>query len=98
MYDSVPNDQFSMLLPALQADKINREYGKMARATAFVVALTPDELYDRRLAVESTIGTMRLENMKPDETAMQILNSYQLGRISIEELSRLLHEYSSTIR
>jgi hypothetical protein len=40
---------------------------------------------------------MRIEGMEPDETIMQILNSYQQGKIPIEEASRLMHEYSTTI-
>jgi hypothetical protein len=63
-----------------------------------IVALTPEELDDRRLAVENTVGTMRIEGMEPDEITMQILNSYQHGKIPIEEASRLMHDFSSTIR
>jgi hypothetical protein len=36
--------------------------------------------------------------MEPDEITMQILNSYQHGKIPIEEASRLMHDFSSTIR
>ena len=70
----------------------------MAAATAPVITLTPAELNDRSLAVENTIGTMRLSDMEPDETTKQILYRYQQGEISMDETSRLIHEYSATIR
>ena len=70
----------------------------MDDATAPVDTLTAEERDDRRLAVEGTVGTMRLSNLEPDETTLQVLDSYQPGKISIEELNCLLHEYSSTIR
>jgi hypothetical protein len=70
----------------------------MAAATAPVITLTPAELNDRCLAVENTIGTMRLSDMEPDETTKQILYRYQQGEISMDETSRLIHEYSATIR
>jgi predicted HTH domain antitoxin len=69
----------------------------MTVETAPVGRLTPAELDDRRLVVESAIGTMRIEDLEPDEITKQILNSYQEGKISIEEMSRLLDEYSATI-
>jgi hypothetical protein len=71
--------------------------GQHVPSTAPDIKLTRDELDDRRLAVENTVGTMRIEGMEPDETIMQILNSYQQGKIPIEEASRLMHEYSTTI-
>ncbi len=70
----------------------------MAVATAPVVSLTPAELDDRRLAVENTIGTMRIEDLEPDETTMQILARYSEGHIGFSEAKHLLREYSRTIR
>ena len=69
----------------------------MAPATAPVITLTPAELDDRRLAVENTIGTMRIEGLDLDETTLQILYRYKQGEISLDETSRLLHEYAATI-
>jgi hypothetical protein len=40
---------------------------------------------------------MRLSDMEPDETTKQILYRYQQGEISMDETSRLIHEYSATI-
>jgi hypothetical protein len=67
----------------------------MAVEIAPATTLTPAALDDRRLAVESTIGTRRIENMEPDETTMQILNRYAQGQIDLEEASRLIHQYSA---
>jgi hypothetical protein len=69
----------------------------MAVTTASVIPLTPEELDDRRLAVEGTIGTMRIEGLETDETTKQILLRYVQGEISFGETSHLLHEYSATI-
>ena len=69
----------------------------MAAANAPVITLTPAELDDRRLAVENAIGTMRIEDLEPDETTKQILYRYANGEIELPEANRLLDEYSRTI-
>ncbi|MGD0632284.1 MAG: antitoxin VbhA family protein [Terracidiphilus sp.] len=69
----------------------------MAAATASAISLSPAELEDRRLAVENTIGTMRIEGLDPDETTLQILARYADGQIEFSEAKRLLREYSRTI-
>jgi hypothetical protein len=66
----------------------------MAAATAPVITLTPAELDDRRLAVENTLGTMRMEGLDPDETAVQILGRYADGEIEFSETKRLLRDHS----
>jgi Antitoxin VbhA len=70
----------------------------MAVETAPVKTLSPVELDDRRLAVENAIGTMRIEDLEPDETTRQILTRYSSGEIELVEMNRLLDEYSRTIR
>jgi hypothetical protein len=69
----------------------------MAVATAPVITLTPVELDERRLAVENTIGTMRIEGLDPDEATLQILSRYASGEIEFSETKRLLREYSRTL-
>ena len=69
----------------------------MAAATAPVITLTPAELDDRRLAVENAVGTMRIEDLEPDETTQQILSRYAAGEIELSEMNRLLDKYSSAI-
>ena len=69
----------------------------MAVEIAPVLPLNPAELEDRRLVAEITIGTMRIEGLEPDETTKLILYRYKKGRISLDEMSRLLHDYSATM-
>jgi hypothetical protein len=59
-----------------ETDKIEHGQGDMTPATASAVPLAPAELDDRRLAVESTIGTMRIEGLEPDEATQRILARY----------------------
>jgi hypothetical protein len=47
-----------------------------------VITLVPSKLDGRRLAVENTIGTMRVENLEPDETTTQVLFRYAKERSS----------------
>jgi hypothetical protein len=68
----------------------------MAATNASVIPLTPAELDKRRLAVENTIGTLRIENMEPDEITQGILFRYAHGEIGLDEANRLLDEYSNT--
>jgi hypothetical protein len=70
----------------------------MAAATAPIIPLTSAELDDRRLAVENAIGTMRIEDLEPDETTRKILSRYATGQIELSEMNQLLDSYSSTIR
>lgn len=69
----------------------------MAVGTAPVLPLTAAELDDRRLAVENSIGTMRIEDLEPDEATQQILFRYANGEIDLSEANLLLDEYSRTI-
>jgi len=59
-----------------------------------VISLTPAEMDVRCLAVENTIGTMRIENLEPDETTVQILSRYAKGEVELAETNRLLDEHS----
>jgi hypothetical protein len=69
----------------------------MAVETAPVRQITPAELDDRRLAVEGAVGSMRMEDLEPDETTKQIISRYANGEIELVEMNRLLDEYSRTI-
>jgi hypothetical protein len=69
----------------------------MDLASASVVPLNPAELDDRRLAVENAIGTMRIENLEPDEPTRQILYRYVHGEIELPEANRLLDQLSRAI-
>lgn len=69
----------------------------MAVEAARVVTPTQAELDDRRLAVENAIGTLRIENMEPDETTQRVLSRYANGEIELAETNRLLDEYSRSV-
>lgn len=70
----------------------------MAAATATAITLTPAELDDCRLAVENAVGTMRIEDLEPDESTQKVLTRYASGEIDLYEMNRLLDNYSSSIR
>jgi hypothetical protein len=70
----------------------------MTVEAATVGRLTPAKLDDRRLAVENVIGTLRIEDMEPDDTTMQILSRFRDGEIELPEANRLLDEHSRAAR
>ena len=69
----------------------------MNTASAPAAALTPAELDERRLAVEGAIGSLRIESLEPDVIPNSILDRYAQGEIPLDEMSRLIHEYSARI-
>lgn len=93
----ITDKRYSALLKMHKTAKIDSEGKNMAASTAPVSPLTPAELDDRRLAVENAIGTMRIEDLEPDEATQQILFRYANGEIELSETNRLLDEYSRTI-
>ena len=69
----------------------------MAGAPTSVIPLTPAELDNRRLAVENAIGTLRIEGLELDPTPNRFLQQYAKGEIPLDEMSRLIHEYTAGI-
>jgi hypothetical protein len=69
----------------------------MTPATASVTSLSPAELDERRLAVESAVGSLRIEGMELEAVPSRILERYALGEILLDEMTRLIHEYTATI-
>jgi hypothetical protein len=69
----------------------------MAVGIAPVITPKSAELDHRRLAVESAIGTLRIENLELDAIPNRILEQYAQGEISLDEMSRLIHEYTAAI-
>lgn len=69
----------------------------MAAATAPVLTLTPAELDDRRLAVESAIGSLHIESMELDAIPYTIFEQYAQGEISLDEMSSQIHEFTTAI-
>jgi hypothetical protein len=71
---------------------------EMAVEIASSGRLAPAELDERRLAVESAIGSLRIESLELDSVSRQILERYASGEIPIDEMSRLIHEHSASMR
>jgi hypothetical protein len=69
----------------------------MAVEITSVKLLASAELEDRRLAVENAIGTLRIEGMELDAIPQSILEQYANGQIPLDEMSRLIHEYTASI-
>jgi hypothetical protein len=69
----------------------------MAVETISAKPLDPAKLEDRRLAVENAIGTLRIEGMELDAIPHRILDQYAQGEIPLDEMSRLIHEYTAAI-
>jgi hypothetical protein len=66
----------------------------MANTSAPALPIDYAELENRRLAVENAIGTMRIEDLEPDDVTKQILLRYANGGIELAEMNRLLDDYS----
>jgi len=60
--------------------------------------LAPAELDERRLAVESAIGSLRMESLELDSVSRRILERYANGEIPLDEMSRLIHEHTASMR
>jgi hypothetical protein len=69
----------------------------MAASTAPIISTSSQELDSRRLAVENAIGTLRIEGLELDSVPRRILDRYVLGEISLDEMSRLVHEHTAAI-
>ena len=65
--------------------------------TAPINLLDQSELEDRRLAVENAIGSLRIEDLELDTIPQRILEQYAQGEIPLDEMSRLIHEYTAAI-
>ena len=69
----------------------------MAVGISPVITPSSAELDDRRLAVENAIGTLRIENLELETIPNRILRQYARGEISLDEMSRQIHEYTAAI-
>jgi hypothetical protein len=61
--------------------------------------LTPAELEERRYAVESTLGSLRIEGIELEPHLLAIFERFKQGEISLDELDVLdslnLHAFES---
>jgi hypothetical protein len=55
----------------------------MASATQPVTALTPAEIVERRRAVQSAIGSLRIEGIEPDREELEIVDRFARGEIDL---------------
>ena len=69
----------------------------MAVATMPVANLTEIELDNRRLAVESALGSLRIEGMELEPEGRQILDRFAIGELSITEMRNAMRAYTATI-
>jgi hypothetical protein len=69
----------------------------MTVETAPVKPLGQAELEDRRLAFENAIGALRIEGMELEAIPHGILEQFAQGGISMDEMSRRIHEYTASI-
>jgi hypothetical protein len=60
-------------------------------------ALTAAELADRRLALESALGSLRIEGMELEPEGGEILDRFARGEISLPEMRNAIRAYTATI-
>jgi hypothetical protein len=60
-------------------------------------ALSPEELDERRLAVENAIGSLRIEKLELDAEERQIFDRFAQGEISLDEMDSLVEQMTATI-
>ena len=60
-------------------------------------ALTEAELADRHLALESALGSLRMEGMELEPEGREILDRFARGEISLPEMRNAIRAYTATI-
>jgi hypothetical protein len=60
-------------------------------------ALTEAELADRRLALESALGSLRIEGMELEPEGREILDRFARGEISLPEMRNAIRAYTAAI-
>jgi hypothetical protein len=58
-----------------------------------VTKLSDAELKQRRMAVESTIGTHAMEGLAPDETTRVLMERYAVGAITLDQFSAAMQAH-----
>ena len=69
----------------------------MAVATLPVASVNEIELENRRLALESTLGSLRIEGMELEPEEREILERFARGEISLPEMRNAVRAYTATI-
>lgn len=65
----------------------------MASATQSVSVLTPDEVALRRRAVQSAIGSLRIEGMEPDAEELEIVDRFARGEVDLATMHAQMDAY-----
>jgi len=52
----------------------------------------PEEMDERRLAVENAIGSLRIEKLELDPQERQIFDRFAQGEISLDEMDSLVEQ------
>jgi hypothetical protein len=60
-------------------------------------ALTEADLADRRYALESALGSLRIEGMELEPEGREILERYAKGEMSLPEMRSAMRAYAATI-
>ena len=69
----------------------------MAGATVPVASVNEIELENRRLAVESALGSLRIEGMELEPEGREILKRFANGEMSLLEMRSTIRAYTATI-
>lgn len=69
----------------------------MAVATLPVVTTNEIELDNRRLAVESALGSLRIEGMERESEGREILDRFANGEMTLPEMRSAIRAYTATI-
>lgn len=64
----------------------------MAVATTPLMPLTAEEAAERRRAIDSALGSMRIENMEPDVKVREIAERYVRGEIDLATMQAEMDE------
>ncbi len=60
-------------------------------------SISEAERQQRRIAVESTIGTHAMEGQHPDDQTLSMMKSYAEGKLSLEEFSAAMQSHATTV-
>jgi hypothetical protein len=55
--------------------------------------LTPGEVAERRRAVQSAIGSLRIEGMEPDAEELEIVERFARGEIDLSTMHAQMNAY-----
>lgn len=69
----------------------------MAVATLPVVTANEIELENRRLAVESALGSLRIEGMELEPEGREILDRFANGEMTLPEMRSAIRAHTATI-